>query len=325
MCQLAAPGYHKLQVDSFFEGLSSQPPRQEDMLHYGTPWGGLYEFTSQSALASGAPFNKSDLATDPATRMWHELATEGTFSEETLSRTPLNFEVGIEWYSMLVESRKKNDTWLHKLLLGTIALERGNKNASQDMFLSSLAQHPTVHAARNLAVMSAETEATLAYYTQDCLQTQAWSLWQSMSQTDPARARLGINLANEFCIWLAVSNRWDELSALLSDMRSSCQACLEQDRVLDSRASLAVHLGDYTEALTIISTHCFPTYGGERSRLLALWWEAHKQMAAAKAGRDLTNMELVHLRRKIGCDGDSHTMNINQPCIRGPPNIGYAY
>ena len=66
--------------------------------------------------------------------------------------------------------------------------------------------------------------------------------------------------------------------------------------------------------------------GSLRSRLLALWWEAKKLEAQAESsGGPLSTAQLLALRRRLRCDGDRTARKIDDPCVNGPPNLGYAY
>ena len=76
-----------------------------------------------------------------------------------------------------------------------------------------------------------------------------------------------------------LNGRWDELEALLVSIPRT--VFLEKDRVLHARAALAVHRGDHKEALSVLTSHCFPTYGSLRSMLIQLWWQA-KTMEAVE-------------------------------------------
>lgn len=150
-------------------------------------------------------------------------------------------------------------------------------------------------------------------------------MWLTWDPTDPARARIGRSLAAEYSIWLTVNGLWEPLRDFLSALPHSCPGCWDADRVLDARASLYVNDGDYESAMRLISSHCFPTYASDRQRLINLWWAAHQQMERSRLHRNLTRADTVRLRRRIGCDGDDTTRSWKSQCIRGPPNIGYAY
>ena len=213
----------------------------------------------------------------------------------------------------------QEETWLTHLLLGTAVLERGERNASEHHFLRSRLLKPNVHAARNLALLAPDNASQLAFYK------EAWAVWLGWSAEDPARQRLGRNLASEFSIWMAVNNEWGTLRAFLVALPAACPGCVDADRVLDAHASLYVHDAAYEKALQLLSSNCFPTYSSDRSRLIHLWYQAHLQMEEARLGRALTRIDTVRLRRKIGCDGDQTVTTWKGQCSRGPPNLGTAY
>lgn len=179
-------------MDAFLKELSSRQPKPSEILSAGAPWGGLHEKLTGKLLAPGCAFN---LTSTPESRPWIELLSpQGTFSAHTLALTPLSFQIGAAWAAKLnVSSSKHGDTWLHRLHLGIIELEVGNAPAAAAAFRASLALKPSVHAARNLAVMSAAINASALY-------AQAWTLWTAMdANSDPAKGRLGANLRVSMC------------------------------------------------------------------------------------------------------------------------------
>jgi len=308
-------------VDKFLEQLGQIPPKPEEVIHYGQPFGALYEKSASKKIAPGALFNASFLSVEPRTRMWVELLETGTFTNLTLSRIPTSFEISPEWIKVLEEAIVQHSpgTWLHHLLLGTAYLEQGQRDRAHQSFTQSMISKPNVHAARNLAVIAPSNESQFAYYQ------EAWTTWLHWDASDPARDRLGRNFASEFSIWQTVNGMWDTLRPFLAELPKRCPGCWDADRVLDARASLAVNDQETETALKLLTSHCFPSYGGDRTRLIALWYQAHLQMETARLGRPMTRMDTVHLRRKIGCDGDSTTSTWKDPCMRGPPNLGIAY
>ena len=96
--------------------------------------------------------------------------------------------------------------------------------------------------------------------------------------------------------------------------------------MLHARAALHVERGEFAQALPILRGHCFPTYGSLRAELIHLWHVAQEQKAvAAKGGASLTLVEKLRLRRRLRCDGDSTSRTLEDRCLCGPPNLGYAY
>ena len=82
----------------------------------------------------------------------------------------------------------------------------------------------------------------------------------------------------------------------------------------------------HISAIQILRSNCFPTYGSERSALLGLWWSAQKLKAvAANGGAPLSVHQTIDLCKRLRCDGDRTDRKLDEPCINGPPNLGYAY
>ena len=132
-----------------------------------------------------------------------------------------------------------------------------------------------------------------------------------------------------------LNERWAELDSFIHDsvakvMPSSLAArFLGKDKVLHARAALALQPSakgySWRVAEDILTGNCFPTYGSERSALIRLWWDAKVMEAEEAKGSGLSKLETVHLRRKLGCDGDETGTSLVSPCTRGPPNLGLQY
>jgi|MDSY01.1.fsa_nt_gb hypothetical protein len=62
--------------------------------------------------------------------------------------------------------------------------------------------------------------------------------------------------------------------------------------------------------------------------LIDLHYQAQLLKAHDEKGDDepLTRLEIVHLRRRLRCDGDdTQATSASSSCANGPPNLGYAY
>ena len=297
-------------VNKFFESIADLEP--SEILTKGMPWGAMAELRNGKNFSSCCPF--TSLPYDERTMHWIDLIkNHGSFSENASKTTPLNFEVGENWISLL----GNGTTWLHSLFRGTHALEVGDVNRARDSFKDSVLKHPNAHAYRGLAVISRSPDEGWQYYQ------NAWSCYANLSDHDAVKTRLGKDLAREIAPWLMLNNRWDDLRGFLSSLPEMYKS---KDRVLHAQAALHVQDGDFASAKKILRSNCFPTYGSERSALIELWWNALVLEAESeKGGESLSNRELLALRRKYRCDGDSATSTLNDPCILGPPNLGYAY
>ena len=326
-------------VDAFLRGLATVAPKPEDIMHQGMPWGGLREklLAAEAADNNGVPSRSSsppprlvphgacpfpDPPRTVETAPWLDLlGPTGTFSPETLAVTPVNFEIDKIWMRRVADSMAVHGaTWLHHLFLGTEQLEVGNVAAAEASFKASLALQPNAHAYRNLATTATTADAGAKLYA------EAWAAWKKLDpKADPSSVLLGKDLASEISVWLMLNARWEPLRAFLADLPA---AYTRKDRVLHATAALAVNVDkNWTAALDILESECFPTYGNKRSALIELRWQAKLGQAqdASPGGRPLTTLELVKLRRKLGCDGDSTTSGVRSPCTRGSPNLGLRY
>lgn len=308
------------EIDTFLKSLANVAPEAKNIISVGMPWGGLREkLTGRPLVVGGAcPFLEPEF--NEETRPWLELLNNGTFLNTTLHLTPVNFEIDEMWIIRLKESMQKHGpTWLHYLFLGTYQLEVGDAETARASFQSSLALFPSAHAYRNLAIFAPTADEAISLYK------KAWETWEKLdNSTDSAVNDLGKDLANEFSAWLLVNERWSDLSDFLAKLKHL--PYLQKDRVLHARAALDIYNNEWKSAEAILTENCFPTYGSERSALIQLWWQA-KQMEAVekKGGKPLTKLETIHLRRKLGCDGDSTSTNIHSKCTRGSPNLGLEY
>jgi len=366
-------------TDRWLEEMSSVRPTPEQIIFQGTPWGGLHELIMKGKpLAAGAPFNITKV---DATRPWIELLETGTFSDAVLAAVPLSFEISDFWKGLLEAGIKtghsNRSTWLHHLYLGTALLERGDQAASTTHFQSSMAKHPNVHAARNLAVSAPTTAEARDNFL------AAWNIY-CLSAKTPSMVRLGENLAMELTIWLTYQAQngfldyWTDLEMIFADGHLT-DAMRGKDRVLHAQAALALHQGEtkavqaiitgaiprgfgagagsecthmnrshpgccasnhalrpvaaehclhtfqLTHPASFVAGHCFPSYGSDRGKLIAMWEESYMMEEEIKLGRKLTLLDQVLVRRRLGCVGDSSGQGGGGHCNRGPPNIGYPY
>ena len=316
------------EIDQFMEQMADVKPLKENIVYEGMPWGGLREkLVGQPIIANGAtPFFPPKYTEE--TRCWLDLIVNGTFSEETLQLNPINFEISDEWVALLQKSiANGHSTWLHYLFLGTVDLEKGNAKRARELFIKSFTLKKSVHGARNLAIFSSTKTEAIDYYK------QAWDIWKTLDpNVDVVVERLGADLTSEFAGWLVGNEEWAELNALLNDIKSNGisssmkENFLNQDKLLHAQACIANQNKDYDTAIKILTKNCFPTYGSLRNALIQLWFEANVIKAETKKGSSLSVLETVHLRRELGCGGDSETtLSYKNNCIRGPPNLGYAY
>eukprot|EP00948_MAST-09A_sp_MAST-9A-sp1_P004201 g4201.t1 len=323
------------EMDAFFEKWSTVAPKRSDMLTYGLPWGALREKLTGEALNGPTPFptpssNTNNDSSTPETRPWIELLETGTFSNETLKSVPLNFEIDPLWVQVLEKSISDgHETWLHRLYLGTVSLERGNIDDAFKQFLRSIQLQPSVHATRNLAIFAKTKDEAYMYYL------SAWGRWKDMTTADdliPHRKgedltpvqRLGKDLGAEIVGWLFSNKYWTALREVLADIEAY-SFIKSKDLVLHGKAVLAMEDGDFETAQKILSSNCFPTYGSERPKLINLWFQSKVAEEENRLARNLTKMEMIMFRRRYGCDGDDATRTVSSDCYRGAPNLGYPY
>ena len=319
------------EMEGFFATLQDRAPTADEIVSRGSEWGALHEALTGRRLAPGATFElapASEHHAEPAsspTAIWRELAELGTFSAATLSgvRAPLSYAVDAQWEAALVASAAAHGaSWLHDLLLAVIYAEGGEVARPRELLLRAQAREGTLGAAspivaRTLAVLSADADAAWPHFA------RAWNLTVQLPppplEAAEVTRRLTQNVADEvleFCIGNlpgATDGTADAQSVWLGRLRAMCQAAQAavgsrgSDTILVSRAILAVADGRFDEALTLLSTECFPTLGRGRDVLLSLWRASVTGKAAAAKGRALSAVEAHRARkatpvpRSIGC------------------------
>ena len=255
-----------------------------------------------------------------------------------LLQTARSFQVDALWMQKLQTSAQQHGwTWLHPLHVGTIELEIGNAAAAKDHFTKSMAMQPSAHAARALAIFCNATDAPRHFEA-------AWTAWKAVDSSDPAKFRLGADLAKEYASWLlsqaSASDDWHALMAFVDRVERDCGSfCIEQDALQLAQANLAVHFSkDPHKGIAIIRRNCFPTFSNQRGDVNTVWWAANVAIEEKRLGHPMSKMETIRLRRKLGCDGDLLSTTVSPPsggphassgkggsCVVGPPNIGYPY
>ena len=336
------------EADTVLRELADVPPTAEQIVSKGMPWGGLHEklratlqkrragahggtahggtahgsSIEPTRLAPGCPFPPPEVTEETAAYL--ELLEVGTFSNATLRRPPTTFEVSAEWMGLVEASaRTHGRTWLHSLLLGTAALEHGDAAVGGAHLRDSMARKPSVHAARALALLAPSADAACAAYL------RAWALWEALDGASDGTVRqLGADLSGEIAGWMLLNERWAELRTFLARLRAApapTPRYLLKDRALHAAAALAVHDADHATAIALLRGHCFPTYGSMRSELIQLWHAAQALAAEHAKGAPLSVRERLALRKRFRCDGDATNRKLDDKCLNGPPNLGYAY
>ena len=304
------------EMDSFFESIAEVSPT---VLSEGMPWGSLKKMLMNSSVlvSPGTPFTEPE--SNEATLPWIELVTEGTFSNKTT--TPLNFEVSDSWIEAVETSMKNHgESWLHALFLGTHAFEVGNVDLAREKMTTSMKLNPNAHASRALALLAPTQDEAIELYK------TSFSLAMKAPETKGS-AQLVSDIVSEFSGWLNGNSRYNVLDEFLRNVSNTKYSNLleTKDRVLHARVALALSKNDFKFAIQTLRSNCFPTYGALRSDLIKLWHEAQLQKAESLKGSSLSRLELLNLRRKFRCYGDATELTLNDDCICGPPNLGYAY
>lgn len=297
-------------IDAFMKEYASYEVKEADILFKGMPWGALQEKVRAKQglprMAKSVLFSLDEK--DWEVRPWVELVDQGTFSAETLRRTPISFQVAEQWRLMLEQSVKNHGaTWLHLLHLGIISAETGLVDESRQLFVQSMSLKPSAVAARNIALLCPDATCALPWFQ------KAWGIALTSTE-DPNQDRLLFNLGAEIAQFLQSEGTTDaKYNEILADFLAGVdgqkvpETLLNTDQVLTSRVAVAIFKKNPDEALDILAKNCFPTYGRARKDLIAFWHAANLQKAETAAGRKLNRGEAREVRwankppRNIGC------------------------
>ena len=307
------------EIDEYFKDLEHESP--EEILFEGTSWGALHETLLKGkpgTIFKSTPFmftKEMNLELQP----WMDLLNNGTFSEESLKRTPLSYNLEPKWIELLEKSGQQNSmTWLHHLHLGIYKTETGAVEEPIQHFEASLQLKANPIAARCLALLQSNYLDAIPYFS------QAWDLAINLDSNveKDAKTRLIRNLANEiasfYLSYFDVNKQiQEELYHFLVNQvepqaaASGDKKLLELDNILYAQTRVyVVYLESPNDALNVLSTNCFPTYGKARENLISTWYEAKELQASQKnEKKSLTKIE-------------AHDVRVNNPPTR---NLGCPY
>jgi len=293
-------------LDKFFEDLADVPVKE--MLVTGQPWGALEELLLGKKINSGMTFTlpkKGDDTYEEAAP-WMELLTQGTFSPETLSRLPLSYQTTDNWLAKLEQSATKYGmTWLHALHISIAHIERGAIEYPLQLLAESMALKPNPIAARCIAVLQSTPEAAWPYFQ------QAWDVAHTDYKSDPAYKRISLNLVTEIAFLLQQELWYDKMEAFMNLVNTgNYLQGQNSDAFTTMSIKVKLHLKQNVEALSVLSSNCFPTYAKARDDLMNMWNTAVMGVAQQKKG----DLPLTYV--------EQHQARVKNPV---PDNIGCQY
>jgi hypothetical protein len=252
-------------VDAFLIRVSQAPVDRR--LAAGSPWGHRQAKLTGKPLAAGL-----DFSVEATPDVWDELATTGKISIGNLEQVPAEFAVSDLWISALERSRdEQGASWLHDLLLGIAALDRGEADTARDLFSRSTAARPTWLGLRQQALMEENADkAEQAYLA-------AW-------QAEGAPGELAVEIVQ----FLLGAGRLPSLEAFLARLPDDVAA---QERIVLARASLAAERGDLDTLDDLLKIE-FATIREGEDLSADLWGRLQSGRLEQKLGRVPTAAEL---------------------------------
>lgn len=259
------------EVDAFLAVASRRPVTRR--LSEGAPWGMRQERLTGKVLAAGLDFT---VATPGDA--WDDLLATGRFSETSLAEVPRTFAISDLWVAALGQSAKsQGETWLHALLLGIAAMDRGDRETALPLFERSVALKATWLGLRQRALVATDPAAAERDYL------AAWAT----GEAPPA-------LAAEIVGFLVANDRLATLETFASGLPDSA---LSDERVHLGRARVAVRQGDF-DLLEKLLDRRFTTIREGEMLLDQLWGSLQRGRLQAALGREATAEELAERLRQ---------------------------
>uniref|UniRef100_A0A7S3JMS0 DUF5107 domain-containing protein n=1 Tax=Aureoumbra lagunensis TaxID=44058 RepID=A0A7S3JMS0_9STRA len=265
-----------------------------EILATGMPWGAV-----DRANFSGLSFVVSDEYLDEA-RPWLELFANGSFSDLSLSRAPLSYQIDPLWLERLRNSTQ--DSWLRDLHIAVALTESGDVNEPKRLFLRSFHTRPSVVAARCLAILQTSTHDAWEWYQ------RAWTVAFD-DREEPARDRLIRNLATEIAYFLQGIHDYPNLNTFIKALPPHLN---DLDAILTSKIMLSLVHDDPTTAIAMLNDTsplgCFPTIASERWTLMQWWFTAVEKQANATSPVERHRARKSHpVPRNIGCPYNNYS------------------
>ncbi|MCX8092018.1 MAG: DUF5107 domain-containing protein, partial [Verrucomicrobiae bacterium] len=250
------------------------------LLHRGSAWGRLHEKRTGKKLASGLHF---DTEAGEEERPWTELLEAGTFSADTLAKSPRSFVVSPGWQTVLTESARRHGwTWLHHLHLGVAQLEAGAFSEAWKHFQASVTLRENAHAYRNIALLEQRDEKL------DSAQQNYERAWEL--------ARPDANLAVEIGDFLLRHKRLEAFNAFVKSLPATVR---NHERLQLMLAQVALEQGDFATVRRILLQREFATIREGEVSLTELWFASHIRQAQQRKGRELTSDEKGEVVRQF--------------------------
>lgn len=196
-------------------------------------------------------------------------------------------------------------TWLHALYISIAHIERGAVEYPLQLLTTSMTLKANPVAARCLAVLQSTAEEAWPFFE------QAWSIAQTEYTADPAYKRITLNLVTEISFFLQQELWYDKMEAFGKTVEEgNYLGGMNSDAFVTMRIKTMLNNKQNVEALSTLSSNCFPTYAKARDDLMNMWNTGVMGVAQQKKGA----LPLTYVEK--------HQARVGNPI---PDNIGCQY
>lgn len=246
-----------------------------EVIHSGEAWGALQEKLSKTKIPGmlfTAPITEKE-------KPWLELLSENDFSQETLHKDPVSWNISKTWQQKILDSMNTgHQTWLHHLHLGIAFLEENKHSEAKSELEESIRLKSNFQALRGLAIIeNSEKNFEKAIHTY-------WKAWRASNGNR--------DLYLEIAKILIDKNETEHLASIAKE----CPKELENHEFQSlAKAVIALKAGHFEEA----RNHLVRNYSYIKEGNLIttnIWFETYYQPEEKRLGRNLTDQEKEKIR-----------------------------
>jgi hypothetical protein len=253
------------RVDTFLREQSRLPL---DTRHSaGEPWGKRQEAMLGRKLAEGL-----DFSTDGPIEIWDEIASGAAISAANLDIVPNGIVTSDLWVKAVAANGERQGTWLHMLIMATVALDCDLKPQAAKIVAESLAMKPSWAGYRVQALAAENADTVVASYL------AAWRAGDAPPE-----------LAIEIATYLMAHERSVELKSFVDALPPDVR---DKERIVIARALVAANDGQFDELERLLFSRQFASIREGETLLSDLWVRLRRGRLEASLGRAASAAEL---------------------------------